>query len=1054
MSLSSLIVQRGVATIREIEEALARQVLYGGDFVTNLLEVSRVEEGALMPVVGEFYGLPAAPPGELPQPAGTALRIVAADVVQERTFVPLEAGASLVVAVAEPLSKEAEQELTFALALPIEQKVAPLFRIRQALARDYGIPIDKRIARLIQKVVTKGPIIASTFPPPLDSAPKIRVPPRPPSMIPPPVAPAPASPKMSVEPRTAAAPQGTYVREIEPQQARPPRRRRGPLTLAVAVEELEASVERDFIFDVLFEFTRQFFDYTALFVVQGDVAEGRDAFGDGAPRDKVARLAVPLDDEGILGGARKEKKPVRRRPSAVADAVLMTDLGRDGQTECIVFPIVVRTRVVSLILGDGGTSGIEDIGVRQVESLIDTAAGAFERVIMRRKLKGEAPSDAKGKKDTVPPPPTMVSEPAQQEDRISAEELAAPIREIMMEPPSKRHVVRLDPEPPISARPPLPIESGPPPPSGRPGATNPPRRRATAPSFEFGFKSEPSIVSESKRPEGLPVIHVHHASVPASDPVPNIHEAVTAPPPPSPRALETALETGNEAPSTTRDPVPGVSLPAHPWAEGVPPVSDAPHSPKAESPPPMRAAPITDVSPQPIQIGPISEAVPDFSEDQLATKVGHTTDPSPPSLDLPPSKPPPPVELAEPRTFVASEPLFDEEEAASFSQLVVQNLDQDADMPVFDPEATPVAPTVIEGETPAAPAVLRSEPVLALSTRKGDAPLPIPSFQQKPMPPSEGQVSVGPHHPPSSHSDHSRVLPSVIVDVSSEYVGLVERAIAGEDEEAEAQLLRAGGYAMPAIMAKFPGPITIEAERLDLDALPRVADCGPVIRLIASQRRTALPFVLAHVEAPDAESRFWATYLLTELVYPDAIDAAIARAFDDDAKVRRAARAAVHALAESHPQAVVERLGELTLAQTVDLRIRAIEALAETREPSAVQVLLPLLDENDSEVAIATQKGLVLLTRQDFGLDLEKWTAWWDANKGRHRLEWLMDSLMHEQRRIRGLAGEELKWITKESFGYYDDLPRRERERSQQRFRDWWEHVGRVRFSRAATRGA
>ena len=35
------------------------------------------------------------------------------------------------------------------LRLPIEQRIAPLFRIRQALARDYGIPFDKRIARLI-----------------------------------------------------------------------------------------------------------------------------------------------------------------------------------------------------------------------------------------------------------------------------------------------------------------------------------------------------------------------------------------------------------------------------------------------------------------------------------------------------------------------------------------------------------------------------------------------------------------------------------------------------------------------------------------------------------------------------------------------------------------------------------------------------------------------------------------------------------------------------------------------------------------------------------------
>jgi hypothetical protein len=36
-SLSSLIVQRQVASIDEVEQAIARQVIHGGDLVTNLL---------------------------------------------------------------------------------------------------------------------------------------------------------------------------------------------------------------------------------------------------------------------------------------------------------------------------------------------------------------------------------------------------------------------------------------------------------------------------------------------------------------------------------------------------------------------------------------------------------------------------------------------------------------------------------------------------------------------------------------------------------------------------------------------------------------------------------------------------------------------------------------------------------------------------------------------------------------------------------------------------------------------------------------------------------
>jgi hypothetical protein len=324
----------------------------------------------------------------------------------------------------------------------------------------------------------------------------------------------------------------------------------------------------------------------------------------------------------------------------------------------------------------------------------------------------------------------------------------------------------------------------------------------------------------------------------------------------------------------------------------------------------------------------------------------------------------------------------------------------------------------------------------------------------KPMPMSEQQISVPAHRPPSSRSDHSRILPSVIVDVASEYVALVDRVLAGPDDEAETTLLRAGAYAMPAIMAKFPGPIALEPERLVSGRLPRVADCGPVIRLIASQRRTALPFVLSHVEGADPEARFWATYLLTELVYPDAIDAAIARNFDEDARVRRAARAACRALAESNPQPVVERLGEIANTQSMVRRVQAIEALGETREPLAVPVLLPLLDESSDQVVKAARAALVTISQQDFGRDTDKWRDWWSDNRHRHRLEWLIDSLMHDQRALRGSASDELRTITKEYFAYYDDLPKRERERAQARYREWWENIGRVRFSRASTRGA
>jgi hypothetical protein len=385
---------------------------------------------------------------------------------------------------------------------------------------------------------------------------------------------------------------------------------------------------------------------------------------------------------------------------------------------------------------------------------------------------------------------------------------------------------------------------------------------------------------------------------------------------------------------------------------------------------------------------------------------------------------------------------------------------EDSDVSVVDPDSAPHISIVdMDGLTPVAPLTTSPSTPQRIPEPQTSVRVPPPE-PSRPMPVSEQQISVAAHRPPSSRSDHGSVLPSVIVDVASEYVGLVDRVLSppadmpvGSVDEAETELLRAGGHAMPAIMAQFPGPVTIERERLSEGPLPRVAECGPVLRLVASQRRTALPFVLSHVEDADTASRFWATYLLTELIYPETLEPILLRVFDDAPRVRRAARAAARAFADTHPVVIVERLELIAMDpdEPHERRMLAIEALGETRQALAVPALIPLLDDADAGVMNAVRVALVTISRQDFGTSSQKWSGWWTQNYDRHRIEWLIDALMNDQAALRARAGEELKTTTKEYFGYYDDLPKRERERAQSRYREWWESVGRVRFSRSAS---
>jgi hypothetical protein len=313
-------------------------------------------------------------------------------------------------------------------------------------------------------------------------------------------------------------------------------------------------------------------------------------------------------------------------------------------------------------------------------------------------------------------------------------------------------------------------------------------------------------------------------------------------------------------------------------------------------------------------------------------------------------------------------------------------------------------------------------------------------------PPPSSAIAVPPHAPPSRHS--VRALPSVIVEVDLEIRALVERVSRGEpDDAAEGELLRLGERALHVIMRDFPGPIALERQRIaTMTVPPRASECGPLLRLVTRQRKIALPFVLEKLESLDDEVRGWATHLLVELPYLEAVPYALLRLRDSDAATRASAAFALAAIARQYADEVVGAVNEMARATDPRDRQVAVMAMGELREPAQVPELIRALGDGDEAVVETAERSLGLVTRQDLGADARRWVKWWEQNALRHRIEWLIDALTHEVSEIRRAAGDELKSVTKEYFGYSADLPPRDRERAQQRYRDWWITEGKARF--------
>lgn len=911
-TLSSSIVKHNVASVRDVEEAIARQAMYGGDLVTNLLELSAVSEGPLAQVLAESYEVEVAPVGELPSSSADVLRLVPKDLARRFGLYPLERrDDALLVAVAEPLPAEVESDLGFSLGLRIEQRVALAVRVQQALARDYALPMEQRSERILAKLAGRPD-------------PNPSVVPAAPTPVPAPVVPQlPEPPVIAHKPAPARAPVdfSTLTRK------EPKPRRLGPYTPAMAERDLLEATETEDVLRAFFDFASQYFEYSAMFALHGDLAEGRDAAGSGAPRARVLSLGIPLDLPSALSrAAASDRYSLLRLGTGGLDGALARDLDRRPGPQVLMLPIRVRKRTVLVLYGDHGAQDVQLDAIGQVISFAPLVSNTLEHLILKRKQAGMAslpPRMQQPKRAPKAPLPRPEERAAALASALGAsDQLTLEDDDIVEAPPAAAAAPPAATAPPAAAAPPAtptppaprPEPESVPPPASRPGSL----MRPVIAIGDFSRSRTPAQGSLSATPK--PVI------------------------------------------TTSSPPMEAVEPPEEDW--------DVSFNQKERG-----TQPGMGLQSRKLELVPEADRISQPPE-------------APTQVAMPAIKPPQQASPEAPEISVAAAVLEDE-----------------LDMPP-DSDGVPLAPAS------------RS---LAHSAR----PLPMPK-----------------------ESAELR-LPTVIVDLANDCKILLDQLLAGSSSAGD-KLVQIGEPAVAVLASSFPGPITAELRRGVGNAPSRASECGPVLRTLARIGVKAAPVLVVRTADSDPNVRAWATRLLGEMPSDESARAIVRRFVDDEQEVRRAALAAGRLMQNSADARAMIHAGLADLltdsARPEEQRHALIEAIADLRDGRAVPTMMRLLEDRSSDIVRSAHWALVVLTRQDYASSQAAWDEWWRRNSARHRIEWLIDALSHESAEIRRAAGDELKSTTKEYFGYYDDLPVAERQKAQNRYRDWWETKGKARF--------
>lgn len=956
-ALTSLLVRDGVVPVRKIEEALSRQVISGGDVETVLLEMGVVPENVLAAYRAAVYEHPMATREDVEAVADDVVALVPREVALEHRIVPMRLDErTLHLAAHEPLSEEQAERLGFLLGFELEVHVACEVRIAAALAHRYGAEIAPRMQRLVDRVakrdageapqvgqVARGELSGHVADLPDKNAP--------PSVAPPSRRPS-RSGSFLLEPAPDEDAEAEAPSTPEDDSRLPAalRRHRGPLTVEAAERYLRQAADRDEIIEVFFAYADQFFDYTALFVVQDQSADGLMAHGAGAPTQEVRAISSPLDVPGGFSDVQRTRAPVVRALDRTdADRDLALAMRRPATPPAFLMPLAIRTRVVLILYGDRDGDAFDIGEVMQLVKMGPRVSEAFEQLIIRKKRAGYH--------DSSPPDPAERERAKRERDALKA-------------------AARLAREAGDVKR--VPADSG----AWKPG-------RISSPD---GFAAPDEGAGQDQWGSGSGTARV-------------VRERPTEPLTPEP----------------ARERAPNAIL-------GIP----------RQAPPPPKSAEL--------DLASLALDVLDDEEDDVPELTFDSDDGLELSID----------DDGEEIQIEVGDDQDDEHEDEDDDDLAddddedVEEEDEDGRAPSF---ATPRHQGGIYSSREAPVDVVRPRTRSDLPPRPASVPPEPEAVRREPPPPEVVRV------PDSIESNPPRPLPkvdaetrSVIVDMGEQVHAVVDDLINARDVKRQDELIRAvlaiGEAALPALAQAFPGPLTWEREQGG--RIPKAGDLSPVTRALVAFGQRAAPYVGALLSSGSADVRLYASIVAGEMVSSDLMDPIAERIHDPDVGVRKIALQLLPRFAGfrgfDEIRTVLRRAARIR-GRDLSRRHQAVDAVAALRDVEMIPKLIELLREDDEVLHEHLERALETLTGADLGQSPKKWQAWWERNRERHRIEWLIDALLSNDERIRRSAGEELKRLTQQYYGYHPGSPKRDRERIAKKYRDWWDEEGQRRFA-------
>lgn len=403
VKIGDMLVQAGVLTNEQLEEALKYQVIYGGKIGTNLIELGYIDESTIASFLSKKLGIPYVDFSSLADLSDDIIHLLPKSIVEKYRVVPVSLEKNrLTMAMSDPTDLNAIDEIAFMTNYSIKPVVTPEVDIVRALEKYYGIRRDLRYISVIEKEIEKELEIIRN---PEKTVQKEEV----------------KKPAVTRDvAREAEAEAERLAREKEKQRVEEilreieaKKQKEEPEEIVDLEEELEEveviqeearkeiiekySIDdlstalaepgdREVIADVLIKYLSAEFYRAALFMVRGNNIIGWRAAKDKDLIPGFEGLQLSTNEPSALKTVSEGKSfylgPISKTG---VNLQMVNAMGGGIPSAALLVPVVIMGKVVNIIYVEGGPRELGDI-VIEIQRLANKASMSFEILILKNKI--------------------------------------------------------------------------------------------------------------------------------------------------------------------------------------------------------------------------------------------------------------------------------------------------------------------------------------------------------------------------------------------------------------------------------------------------------------------------------------------------------------------------------------------------------------------------------------------------------------------------------------------------------------------------------------------